>query len=162
MSYFGKVSDYMAQPDPILVNSEEEALDDLNKKKVDQLKQLKKKVVDAYVLLNEIAQDVGWLNNSHLQRYRDANEWLNGQEVIGELPTDEDELVTANAMWKIEAQVKQYAVNKEAQITNYRDLRDLAHKTLESSDLEQLNTLLDAILRLPKVHIEIKEQDAPF
>ena len=160
--YFGKVEDYIAQPDPILVNSEEEALEDIHSRKVAQLRQLKEKVVDAYVLLNEIVQEVSWLNNHHLQAYRDEQEWFKGQEKIGNLPQDPDELITANKMWEIEAGVKRYASNMEAQITNYRDLRDLAQKTLESSDLEQLNTLLDAILRLPKVHIEIKEQDAPF
>ena len=37
LMYFGKVEDYIAQPDPILVNSEEEAIEDIWSRKVAQL-----------------------------------------------------------------------------------------------------------------------------
>ena len=162
--YFGKVEDYIAQPDPILVNSEEEALEDIHSRKVAQMSQLKDKVVDAYVSLNEIAQDIMFLNNHHIQPYRDEKEWFKGQEKIANLPQDPDELVSANKMWEIEAEVKRYASDKEAHITNFDQLRELARGlgTDQIKDLEKLNTLLDAILRLPKVHIEIKESQPPF
>jgi len=80
------------------------------------------------------------------------------------LPQDPDELVTANKMWEIEAGVKRYATNMEAHITNFDDLRELANGLAgdQIKDLEKLNTLLDAILRLPKVHIEIEESQPPF
>ena len=162
--YFGKIEDYIAQPDPILVNSEEEALADIHSRKVAQLGLLKDKVVDAYVSLNEIAQGIMFLNNHHIQPYRDEKEWFEGQEQIANLPQDPDELVTANKMWSIEADVKRYATDKEAHITNFDQLRDLARGLAgdQIKDLEKLNTLLDAILRLPKVHIEIKESQPPF
>ena len=88
LMYFGKVEDYIAQPDPILVNSEEEALEDIWSRKVAQLSQLKDKVVDAYVSLNEIAQDVMFLNNHHIQPYRDEQEWFKGQEKIANLQSE--------------------------------------------------------------------------
>ena len=44
LMYFGKIEDYIAQPDPILVNSEEEALEDIDRK-VAQLSQLKEKLL---------------------------------------------------------------------------------------------------------------------
>ena len=91
-------------------------------------------------------------------------EWFKGQEKISKLPQDPDELVTANEMWKIEAGVKRYASDKEAHITNYDQIRntatDLAGEQIKG--LEKLNTLLDAILRLPTDHIEIKVSEPPF
>ena len=70
LMYFEKIEDYIAQPDPILVNSEEEALEDIHSRKVAQLRQLKEKAT-MLMLLNEIVQEVSWLNNHHLQAYRD-------------------------------------------------------------------------------------------
>ena len=161
--FFGKIEDYVAQPDPILVKSEDEAVEDIFSRKLALIKQIKTKVVEAFVLLNEITQDVMWLNNDGIQKYRDEDEWMQVQTAIAELPSDPDELLMANKMWKIEAGVKQYAGDKSAVITNYDTIRALAKQlSAETSDLEKLNTLLDAIIRLPKVHIDVKTTPPPF
>ena len=155
-----RLTGYEKQPDPILVDSEEKAIEDQELEMGKRIMDYKDGLLSVWSKLDQLVEEVYSVVRIR-NDYADSKEWMEYQDKVAELPIDLSKAEFNHKQWTLENEVKRYY--PETEINNSNHIVELVNGLNGAlTDISHIMSHLDAILVTDSITTTEVDNEVPF